>query len=321
VIQFLTNDSIDKSRWDNCISCAINGNLNAFSWYLDTVSPGWCALIDGDYENVFPLPVSSRAGFRYIMQPFFTQQLGLFYRSLPSQDMLYKFIESIPSEYKYIDINLNTSNRLPENYSIDKLTNIELDLIINYDKIASGYQTNLQRNLKKAAQYKLTVSKHVRPEDIISLFRKNKGQTLTNLRQEHYAIIQRIAYESIHKGIGETWGVYDEFNELVAGILWITSHQKSIFLFSAVSENGRAYFAMPLLIDSFIRENAGKPLTLDFEGSNHEGLARFYSSFGGKKVIYQRYFRNSLPVQYRVALKIWRKGRLILKKYSALLKR
>jgi len=313
VIQFLTNDMIDKSRWDDCISSAINGNLNAFSWYLDIVSPGWCALIQDKYERVFPLPVSSRAGFRYIMQPCFTQQLGLFYRSLPTEDILAEFIQSIPSEYKYIDINLNTSNRLPENERAEDMTNIELDLISSYEKIASNFQNNLQRNIRKAVQHKLTISKHVRPEEIISLFRMNKGQTLTNLKQEQYVIIQRIAYESMHKGIGEIWGAFDEFNELVAGIIWVTSHQKTIFLFSAVSENGKTYSAMPWLIDSFIRQNAGKPLTLDFEGSNHEGLARFYSSFGAKKVIYQRYFRNSLPMPYRIALKIWRKGRLMIK--------
>jgi hypothetical protein len=320
VIQFLTNDTIDKSRWDDCISSAINGNLNAYSWYLDIVSPGWCALIEGEYERVFPLPVSSRVGFRYIMQPFFTQQLGLFYRSLPSKDILTRFIKSIPPEYKYIDINLNTSNRLPDNESTEDLTNIELDLISDYDKIAAGYQNNLKRNLKKAVQHKLTISKHVRPEEIISLFLKNKGQTLTNLGEEQYALIQRIAYESTHKGIGEIWGAYDEYNELTAGILWVTSHQKTIFLFSAVSENGKAYFAMPWLIDSYIRQSAGKPLTLDFEGSNYEGLARFYSSFGAKKVIYQRYFCNSLPLPYRLALQLWRKARLFLKKYPALLK-
>lgn len=315
MIRFLKHEMIDKARWDYSIGIAINGNLCAYSWYLDIVSPGWCALIEDDYEMVFPLTVSSKAGFKYIMQPYFTQQLGIYYRSETSENKLIEFLSSIPSFYKYIDINLNTSNAIQASNDVSEMTNLELDLISEYREIASGYQNNLQRNLKKAVQHKLTITKHVRPEEIISLFRANKGMELKHLNDNQYKIIQRIAYESLHKGIGEIWGAFDEFNQLVASILWVSSHQKAIFLFSALSESGKKMNAMPWLIDSFIRQNAGKPLTLDFEGSNDDGLARFYSSFGAKKVIYLRYTRNSLPLISRIILKSWRLGRIQLKKY------
>lgn len=301
---------IDRMHWDDCISHAINGNLSAWSWYLDIVSPEWCALIEDNYESVFPLTVSSRAGFKYIMQPYFTQQLGLFYRSSSSDAKLAEFINSIPPEYKFIDINLNSSNRIPTSGNISDMTNLELDLRSEYEVIASGYQTNLQRNLKKADLNKLTISKHTRPEELISLFKANKGQSLKQLTDAQYTLIQRIAYESINKGIGEIWGAYDEFNQLAGGVLWVESHQKAIFLFSALSETGKNIKAMPWLIDSFIRQNSGKPLTLDFEGSNNEGLARFYSGFGANKIIYTRFLRNTLPFPYRHALKIWRKIRV-----------
>jgi len=314
MIQFLQHEMIDKSRWDDVISHAVNGNLNAYSWYLDIVSPGWCALVEGDYEKVFPLPVSSRAGIKYIMQPWFTQQLGLFGQSISDEDKLIEFLNSIPSAYKYIDINLNSSNQIQEAGNVSGMTNLELDLDKEYDKIADGYQNNLHRNIKKATQNKLTISKSILPEELIALFRANKGQELKHLNENEYILIQRIATESIQKGIGEIWGALDEFNQMVAGILWVTSHQKSIFLFSALSENGRKLNAMPWLIDAFIRQNAGKPLILDFEGSNDEGLARFYSSFGAKKVFYKRYVRNTLPAFFRIALKIWRLGRQQLKK-------
>jgi hypothetical protein len=306
---------IDKSRWDDCISHAVNGNLNACSWYLDIVCPGWCALVEDDYEKVFPLPISSRAGIKYIMQPYFTQQLGLFYRSFSTGKIVQEFLDFIPRRFKYIDINLNTSNKIEAGSGITEMTNLELDLISEYDKIASEYQNNLQRNLKKVGKNALSLSKHVGPEDIISLFKVNKGQDLKHLGESQYQLIQHIAYEAINKGIAEVWGAFDEFNQLVAGILWVTSHQKATFLFSAVSETGKKLNAMPWLIDSFIRENAGNPLTLDFEGSNDPGLARFYSSFGAKKVEYQRYYRNSLPSLYRIALNIWRLGRGVLNKF------
>jgi hypothetical protein len=314
MIHYLQNDMIDKSRWDDCIGSAVNGNLNAWSWYLDIVSPGWCALVENDYESVFPLTTFSRAGIKYLMQPYFTQQLGLYFKALSSENALNDFLNHIPLHYKYIDINLNTSNQIVSNGIFIEMTNLELDLISDYDKIYSGYHVNLKRNLKKAVQQKLSLSKNVRPEEITSLFKANKGQDLKHLSDKQYQQVQRIAYESISKGIGEIWGAYDEFNQLVASVLWITSHRKSVFLFSAVSGDGKKLQAMPWLIDLFIQENVGSQLTLDFEGSNDAGLARFYSSFGAKKVIYHRYIKNSLPYLYRILLNIWRISRIKLKK-------
>lgn len=319
MIRFLQHDMIDTARWDDCISNAVNGNLVAFSWYLNIVSPGWCALVEGDYESVFPLPVSSRNGIKYMMQPYFSQQLGLFSRALPLEDMVAVFLNNIPSEYRYIDINLNSFNRVPKAENVSEMINLELDLSGDYGTISAGYQSNLQRNLKKASQNKLQISTTVKPEELISLFRANKGQDLKNLQNDQYNLIKQIAGESISKGTGEIWGVYNENNELAAGILWVRSHQKAVFLFSALSDTGKKSNAMPWLIDLYISQHAGKSLTLDFEGSNNPGLARYYSSFGAKKVTYQRYIHNSLPYPMRLALKIWRKSRLLLNFYFPLL--
>jgi hypothetical protein len=314
MILFLQHDKIDILQWDNCISRALNGNLYGYSWYLDIVSPGWCALVEGEYENVFPLPTFRKAGINYMMQPYFTQQLGLFGTSLFSNEQVLKFLDSIPKQYRYIDFNLNTANYISGNDSFFDNTNLELNLNFNYETIAAGYQTNLQRNLKKAGTDKLAFVKNVNTEDLITLFRANKGLELKHLSDKQYNIMRKIANKSIEEGLGEIWGAYDQYEKLVAGILWITSHQKSVFLFSALSETGKSLHAMPWLIDLFIRLNAGKPVTLDFEGSNNEGLARFYGSFGAQKVLYQRYKVNSLPFHLHSALNLWRFSKGILKK-------
>ena len=314
MIQFLQHEMIDKVRWDQSIAHAVNGNLNACSWFLDIVSPGWCALVDENYENVFPLPVSSKAGIDYIMQPYFTQQLGLFSRSLPSEKRLREFLDKIPATYRYIDINLNASNTLGAAENIHSNINLELDLQPGYAEIAAGYHSNLQRNLKKAQQNKLTLIQHVNPGELISLFRMHKGQQLVHLKDPQYKLIQQVAEQSLRNGTGQVCGVTDTASQLLAAVLWVTSHGKAVFLFSAVTDTGRKNHAMPWLIDSFIREHAGNPLTLDFEGSNNESLARFYSSFGARKIIYQRYTYNRLPLVIRMGLSSWRLVREKLKK-------
>ena len=49
------------------------------------------------------------------------------------------------------------------------------------------------------------------------------------------------------------------------------------------------------VINTFIRENAGKNLVLDFEGSDHKNLARFYKSFGACEKNYNKIIINRIP--------------------------
>jgi len=120
----------------------------------------------------------------------------------------------------------------------------------------------------------------------------------------------------ISKGLCEVWGVYDGNNQLMGGVTWVLSNNKAVFLFSAVSESGRKKGAMPYLVDSFIKENTGKNMILDFEGSNDENLGRFYAAFGSKKVFYPRIYFNYLPFYTRIAVKIYRNLRPVYEKIN-----
>ncbi len=83
--------------------------------------------------------------------------------------------------------------------------------------------------------------------------------------------------------------------QICAGAILVESNRKVIFLFSATNAEAKSSGAMSFLIDSFIKENSQRNLTLDFEGSNDPNLARFYKSFGAKECIYFHYKKNDLP--------------------------
>ncbi len=307
MIRYIQHDQIDFEAWDRCIRDAFNGNMYGYSWYLDLVCPGWSALVEDEYKQVMPLPSWEKAGIRYLAQPYFTQQLGLFSQSALSPATMELFLAEARDQFRYIDINLNTYNcpdTEEEGYSPQ--TNYELDLIHPYDKLEAGYSDNLRRNLRKAGNGKLSLVKNMRPEVIIELFRKNRGRSLQKLGDEQYALLTRLVYTMIGKGRCQVWGTVDERNEVVAGIIWGFSHNKAIFLFSAVAEEGKRVAAMPWMIDRFIRENAGTSSTLDFEGSNDTNLGRFYAGFGSARVTYYRYRRNNLPFLLKVALSFYR---------------
>lgn len=295
MIRFLQHHQIEKSKWDNCIKNAHNSRIYALSWYLDIVSPGWCALADENYSIVFPLPVKSKFGIQYIIQPYFVQQLGLFSIHTVTATQAQEFINLIPKQYKFIDIGLNSMNDFLQNAYTTKARNLKLDMRQNYLHIYTNYKTNLQRNIRKAASLSLQIFEHCRPEELIQVFKENRGKTLKNLTIEEYDLIQRIAYTLIHTGQGEIWGIYDEYNQLCAAVLWAVHNDRRIFLFSALSETGKQNNAMPFLIDQYIQRHAGENFFLDFEGSNDDGLARFYSSFGSEEETYFRFTQYRMP--------------------------
>jgi len=69
---------------------------------------------------------------------------------------------------------------------------------------------------------------------------------------------------------------------------------------STVLPAGRQTEANHALLDHLIREFAGKPLILDFEGSDLPGIAHFYRNFGASDQPYFFYRLNRLPWPLRL---------------------
>jgi hypothetical protein len=314
MIKFYERNQISDQKWDQCISRSFNGMVYGYTWYLDIVAGDWAALVENDYESVFPLPYKKRLGITFIYQPFFTQQLGLFSRNLISQEKVIEFLEAIPRQFKRVDLNLNTLNKCEgDEIKFVPQVNHELDLINSYETIRGEYSTNLKRNIKKAESAELSLMKNIKPDGIIRLFRENRGKEIGHLKDAQYLTLKRLLYTSIYKRKAQMLGVFNETNDLIGGAAFLISDKKAIFIFSGMNEEGRNKGAMPFLIDSFIKNNSGKHLTFDFDGSNDENLARFYKSFGSKECFYYKVRINRLPAITSKTLDLGRKVRAWLR--------
>jgi hypothetical protein len=306
MIKYLKQEEIDNVKWDACIDESFNGMVYAKSWYLNIVAEDWDALVENDYERIFPLVFRKKYGILYLYQPVFTQQLGIFSKSLLTEDKVDAFLKSIPKQFRFVEINLNTLNKVSnERYKVSHWLNHELDLIKPYEFTRKKYSNNLSRNLKKADQQKLTFTENVKPDDIISLFRNNRGKNV-NLQDQDYTKLNRLAYTGIYNGSIKTYGVYDQTNELCAGVIFLRNNKKKIFLFSGLSEQGKKLNAMPFLIDQYIQQYSQQHITLDFEGSNDPNLARFYKSFGSKEITYPHIVINRLVFPINIAMKVFK---------------
>lgn len=272
MIHHLEHHHINFDKWDQCISNAINGLIYPFSFYLNQVSPKWEALVLNDYEAVMPLPVKKKYGLFYIIQPVFVQQLGIFSTAPVSEQIMHAFIRAIPRKFIYININFNTFNPFKGNWPgvATKGITYELDLISPYALLKNNFSAQTKKNIKTAGRSGVFVAKHSDPMPIINAFRQYKGKEITLLGNQQYETLRHLIYSGIYRGNTGIYSAYNEKNTFCAGIVFFTSHRKSILIFSGSTPEARNNGAMSAIIDHFISEHAGQNLTLDFEGSKEK---------------------------------------------------
>jgi hypothetical protein len=296
MIRYLRNPDIDKSKWDECINRSVNGIIYAHSWYLDIVSPGWDALVEDDYITLFPLTRNRKFGINYLFQPYFTQQLGLFTRDHLTENLVHEFLDAIPLKFRFVEIHLNSMNKVDTDlYNASSRVNLGLDMINSYENLRKNYDQNVKRNLKKAFDSSVTIRRKVEPDELITLFRENYGSKEKKLKFGHYEVLRKLMTHCLRKRTGMMMGAWLPDGKLCAAVFFLLDRSRIIFHFAASDLRARETGAMFLLIDSFIREHAGQALTLDFEGSNDQNVARFYKSFGATECNYFKVTINRLP--------------------------
>lgn len=261
-IQLVKNEAIDKTKWNSCVHYATNGNIFGYKWYLDSVSKGWDALIEGDYESVLPLFQTSSAPASY--HQALIGEGGIYSIHLLSQKRIEAFIEAVPATYKNFGIQFKKGIQLPANtnFEISQKRNYSLYLQSPYDTIQNNYSEALKAALENAKQYHLKPITNLKPEKIAALFKDNVAKSKASEAVFH--AYQRIMYNALHRGWGFASGIVNEKDTLLAAAFFIISHGKILSLLTPQTKEGKAQCARDLLFDYFIRNNAGRPLILDF---------------------------------------------------------
>lgn len=300
-IKWVKSHEINTVNWDKCVAKAVNGMVYAFSWYLDAVHEYWEALVTPDYSYIMPLTQGQKYGFHYLYQPVFTQQLGIFSTHKINPEVVAQFLHAIPEKYKLIEIKLNTFNLYNNNkLQVIENTTYQLDLVFPYSRHFKHFGKNAKRNIKKAYNANLSLSESLTPKQLVDFYKTHVGNKKQLHKPKDYDALRKIVSTSLHFGLGKTYGVYNNKNELVSAAFVTETHQKSIFLIIASSEEGKALRATFFLVNKYIKKHAEKNIILDFEGSNIPGIARFYAGFGAKPYTYQMVKRNNLPFLLRL---------------------
>lgn len=292
--QYIKHEDIDHDKWNRCIDEALNSRIYACTWQLDRAAPRWDALVLGDYAFVMPLPIRRKLGISYLYQPLFSQQLGIY--PMPDKKISGYFYRYLSKHFRFAELNLNAGNIPDKNIATTTFyarKNYLLALGESYKSIASFYSKNTKRNIAKADKNNLSIVEGIRLETYLEFKLQNLPPGVK--RKDIHSLKSMIAYGQ-YKGFGEIYGVYSPENELCAAVYFCRWKDRVIYFNAASSDSGKELGAMYFLVNRFIKNNAGRNLTLDFEGSMIPGVARFYSGFGATPETYFQLKINRLPL-------------------------
>jgi hypothetical protein len=293
MIGYHKNNEIDREQWDNCIKKTHRAKPYAYSWYLDIMAPGWEALVDDDYDSVFPIPGFRKLGIQYVSTPMFLQQLGAFSPDKSSPGALEEFLDFMPEFYKYIDLCVGQEAE-HEEFKVTERDNFELDLSKHYDDLWDNFSVDCKRNIEAAHRRKPEIVTDIRPDELTSLFLRYRDNSSGRAKIVDIQRLKNLMNFCIKNKKGKILGVRTTGKRLLFGIFMIETHgNKTLLLIAGSPEADQRHLGYHV-INEVIKTYAGTRTTLDFAGTSVPFVDSFMESFGCADIPYFRIFRNRL---------------------------
>jgi hypothetical protein len=299
MIKFLDRKEIDSGRWDSVIAGSPAEAIYGYSWYLDQVAENWSALVVDDYRFVMPLVWKKKVGIKYVYQPFYTQQLGVFGREEVDPALIREMLMIIYRKFRFAGLNLNTHNLVGEEapFEVTDKSNYVLPLNREYNHLYASYKTNTKRNIRKSLELSDLVDKTISVDELVRLKREND---VIKRSEEDYVWLKSLLDAIMEKGAGKIYSTRTS-GEVTSAACFAFSEHRAIYLVSASSQIGKDRRGMFRIVDTFIRDHASSGKILDFEGSNIPSVARFFIGFGARAEIYQGISFSRLPsILYKI---------------------
>lgn len=289
--RYIKYEEIDTDKWDHCLANSPNALVYAQSWLLDKLCPVWDALVLGDYQYIMPLTFRRKYMFRFLSQPIYCQQLGIF--PTPTPEVTRAFYAELLRRFPFAQIQLNAMNRpLPE-MQAEVRYNLLLQLNENYNKLAGQYSEDILRKLKKTSHNRLSFVGGLSLADYLQF---KKDTLAVKLSKTDLLKLHHLLAFSLSRNLGEVYGVYNRKNVLCAAAFFVRYQKRATLLDAADSAEGKELDAMLYLVDKFIHLHAEKDFTLGFDGSVAGGGLSLYKGLGGTPEPYYFLSWNNLPV-------------------------
>lgn len=285
-IYFLKNSEINREKRSAVLAECPNRQIFAEAWFMDIVSPDWSDLVRGDYEEFMPLPIKKKFGFKYLVQPEFTAQLGLFSPNQPPQNCD-DFLVAVKKNFRRFNFNLNTGNLL-EKHEGHPMVNCQLDLNKTYEELYSQFSKSTKRNIKKALK---TEGFDIKKSSF-NVFFDFKIKSMTGKPPADYEKLKALNTAFERQKIKVTFPSFFYENEMLASAMLVEYYDRIYYFNGASSPKGKALRAMFAVFDFLIKQKAGTNKILDFKGGQMPGTKRFFTGFGAEEKPYLRVVRK-----------------------------
>ncbi len=285
MIEAIPFEKIDQKKWNNCVQESEHKNIYGLYDSICTACDHWIGIVYNDYEAIMALPMKKKLGLSYSWHPQFMGPLGIFGEEVTTE-IRSKMFATIIEHSWWIKMHYwQDQSEIKEIKTTERIYQ-QLDLADrSMDNIRLNYNDNTKRNLKKAIKQNLSIRKTDDSEQLILVFKENKGDQIKNIKEESYVLLKKLTDHWIKKGMGHIMTVYAG-SDLAAIGCFLTWGKRLIYYKGAVTEAGKTNGAMHYLIDQEIELHLSGCSSFDFGGSNTESVARFYKGFGGTDRMY-----------------------------------
>ncbi len=276
---------------------AANAPIYLQAFYLNAISPKWCALAGENYDWILPIISNKKFGIPYLYQPPFTQQLGIYAK--PGVEVPFnEIISRLKANYRFWEINWNAATAgllADEIIAKSSATNFILDLSKEYKSIAQNYHTDLVKNLKKSSQFSLQFQPSNDYQFSIDLYVEHYASRTPYVTRNDYDNFRKLCHFAKQKNQLICRDATNAKGEIVATALLLSDCRRMYNMMNTTTEQGRKQAANHFLINEIIKEFAGQNIIFDFEGSDLPGVKVFYENFGAVNEPYFHIKYNNLP--------------------------
>lgn len=285
-VTLVEGKNINEDKWSALLAFAsVDQKLFSAKWFLDIVHPDWCAYIDGDYESALVLPKKKRWGISYLVQPLFCQKFSILHNrpTLSTEDISIETYSNLISwtgkNFLKVHFCLGFLPQPSDKFIIKERTNCKLKLDSGF---RNAYSSQIKRHLKQAQNFSFHSSFSDSPKELIQLFNENNNKENSYYGRSEMLILEKVIFEGIRSKRMLLQEVRNNSGELLSGAVWFLAGNDSIFFFSARKSDTSEKGFFSWMIDHFIETQLKGLGVLDFEGSDNEGLKRYYLGFGSE---------------------------------------
>ncbi|MGV0978964.1 hypothetical protein [Empedobacter falsenii] len=281
MIKRVSRKKLDVNKYTECLNKSVNYRIYAEVFYLDAlIENNWDCYVLNDYEAIMPLPFVKKFGFKFIVQPIYCQQLGVFHQENFSKETFQLFEKKLHRNLvrAYAFNEENTEMFEPKG---QKKVNYILDLNQDYENLFSIYSRNRRNEIRKVEKFNYKIENVTQLNRFFELNSSYEYLITNNLINYSQEKIQSL----FNQKIINIYEIFDLEKKIIGCQLIMISKNRIYNFAFARNKISKSNFGSAYIIDYIIKNFSNSELTFDFEGSMVPSIAKFMQDFGstGKK--------------------------------------